>query len=517
MKRRIYRQSTMEASIGFFALCCPRVRAQAVCLLAFPLACLLIPLLGTTQPAEAVTLKQTLENAYEGNFQIKKQRLMVRSIMEDLHQARGGWLPNLEASSRVGATDSRSTAPFYPSRSIQKREYFGGQVLLTQPLWLGGKTFAQVKGAKQRIRAAGFELAYTEQNGLLESAIAHLEVVKNAEIVRLSKSSLRVLESHLTATRDRFEIGQGNYTDVAQATARVAAAKAELVAAEGSLRAGKANYLEVVGSPFYGDGESGNSPTRNSPTGNSTGTPATDSASHLASISGDSIGWVEASFPTSVVAVKDKMHSQNPLLQALRTYEEAARTNIDINRADFFPSLNLEASSSRSVDEGFENSVAEESKVGLNVRVPIYQAGVVDSKVRQSKELLQIQSTERELTRRNLEKQITARWSDYNSSKAAVEFHRSQIEANKIALEGVEAELATGSRTLLDVLDAQNELLASQIALVESNTAYLIGGFSLMTLAGEFNPTRLNLAVEETALPPYNLDWKLWGTEIEEP
>jgi len=258
----------------------------------------------------ALDLKQTLENAYEGNAQIKRQRQVARSVIEELHQARGGWLPNLEAASSVGAADSRSTAPFFRSRNIEKKEYFDGQLIFTQPIWLGGKTFSEVKGAKQRIKAARFELDYAEQTGLLESAVAYLNVIQNIEIVTLSQNSLGVLESHRTATQDNFKVGQATRTDVAQATARVAAARAQVVAAEGILEASKAGYLEIVGSDFREQ------------------------------LAKDDTQWIESLFPSVINNVENKMSSQNPLLLAVITYEEAARINVDIKSIRFIKNFN---------------------------------------------------------------------------------------------------------------------------------------------------------------------------------
>ena len=450
--------------------------------------------LALLPPSQAnATIKsfsESLEAAYANNADIRQRRQQLRAVDEELAIARSGWLPSLEAGGRVGAADTRSTAPFYETRNIQKKEYFQREIKLTQPLWRGGGTFASVRGAKQRIIAGRFELRAVEQNALLAAAIAHLDLAKRLKILDFARYNRQVLERHKKASEDRFAVGEITRTDVAQSEARLAAAKAEEVDAEGRLQAARANYLEVVGEPA-------------------------EMAEDLADKALDEL--FAEDFPKSIAEIEQQILTNNPELLALGDYERAAQTQVEVESSSFLPELNLEASNSRSVYTQFEGGITDDNRVSLNLKVPIYQAGATSARVRRSKQEANAAATGREGARRRLFKQATEDWTAQRSSRASIEFYRAQIIANRIALEGVQAEANAGTRTVLDLLDAERELFSSRISLVEAERDYLASGFSLMASIGKFSAESLDLNVAIYRPEAYTdeVDWKLWGTAIE--
>lgn len=440
--------------------------------------------------ADARSLADTLESAYNNNADIRERRQRLKAVDEELALARAGWLPTLEASTTVGAANTRSTAPFYESRNIEKKEYFQRELKLTQPLWRGGGTFASVRGAKRRIIAGRSELRAVEQNALLAAAVAHLDLAKQTEILNFARYNSRVLENHKRASEDRFAVGEVTRTDVAQAEARLAAAKAEEVEAEGQLRAAQANYLEIVG----------------------------ESAQVVENPSTNALQEMFAdNFPRSIDDTEQRMLSNNPELVALADYERAARDQVDVESSSFLPQLSLEASQARSVNTQFEGGTSDDSRVAINLKVPIYRGGETSARVRRSKQEASLAVTNREQARRRLLRQATEDWTALKSSEAAMRFYRIQILANKAALAGVQAEANTGVRTVLELLDAQKELFSSRINLVEAKRNHLASGFNLMATIGGFGAEDLALDVAIYRPELYTdeeVDWRLWGTDI---
>jgi outer membrane protein len=200
-------------------------------------------------PASARSLRKSLTDAYHTNPRLKAARAQLKEIDEQAAQAISNWRPNVSVSADAGRAwnNSRSTRSIPSTTSRTNRYPRGVNLTISQIIWRGGRNFAQLRQAEGNIRAQRARLLSTEQAVFLEVVSAHMNVVRDLAVVRLSEVNSVRLARQLRATRDRFSVGEVTRTDVAQAQARVARARADLIRAEGDLQNSRANYRNLVG------------------------------------------------------------------------------------------------------------------------------------------------------------------------------------------------------------------------------------------------------------------------------
>ena len=408
-------------------------------------------------PAAAETLQEALSAAYQNNPDLRGERARLRATDENVPQALSGWRPTVSATGSVGADRARTSLT-----NEQQLTPVIKQLDVTQPLYRGGRTVAQTRQAESQVMAGRAFLESVEQAVLLTTITAYMDVLREQANVALTTSNEQVLARQLEATRDRFEVGEVTRTDVAQAEARVSRAASDRVAAQGRLGVQRATYARVVG----------NLPGSLQPAPPLPPIPPTLQ---------DAIG----------IATTD-----NPDLEAAQYVEEAAQHGVRVATGALLPSVNLVGRVLRSDEATLEDIASRSDSLRAQVTIPLYQSGSVESQVRQAKEVANQRRIEIEQTRRAIVERTTQAWEDLQSSRSRIETGRDQVRANEIALEGVRQEASVGSRTTLDVLDAEQELLDSRVALVAAERDEYVSGFRLLSAIGALSADRLGLPVE---------------------
>ena len=164
--------------------------------------------------------------------------------------------------------------------------------------------------------------------------------------------------------------------------------------------------------------------------------------------------------------------------------------------APFFPSLDLESDLSYADQPNSSQPWEEEASIGLNLTIPLYQGGAEYSQVRQAREqALQVRST-LESSQRSVRENVSRTWDQVYAARAAIRSFQDEVKANSIALEGVQQEALVGSRTVLDVLDAEQELFTSQVNLVRARRDYVVVTYQLKAAIGELTVDDLKLGIE---------------------
>jgi TolC family type I secretion outer membrane protein len=426
--------------------------------------------------AWATTLEEALARAYETNPTLQASRAELRATDEQIAQAKSLRRPTIDITGDVGA---RSTDNDFNSGT----DGTGSVALnLNQPIYRGGSIDASISQADNVIWAQRATLTSVEQQVLLRAVTAYSDVVRDQAVVNLTISNVEVLTRQLEATRTRFDVGELTRTDVAQSESRLAGAYAERTAAEGLLTTSRAIYREIVGED---------------PVDLETPKPP-------------------AGLPSSEAETLAQSES-NPDLISAKYLEQAARDGIDVVFGELLPQVDV-VGRLQSGDDGltqdgsFENSAA----VLLQVRIPLYQAGSVGSRVRQSKQVVSQRLQEVQAQRRSAEQQATSSWRSLETARAQIESFKAQVEATRVALEGVQEEANVGARTILDVLDAQQEYLVAQVNLVRALRDEVVAAYQVLASVGKLTAGGLGLPA-----PRYDVDRhydevrdKFWGTDI---
>jgi TolC family type I secretion outer membrane protein len=311
------------------------------------------------------------------------------------------------------------------------------------------------------VQAGRAQLTSTEQIVLLNAVTAYMNVVRDTAVLELNRNNEKVLQAQLEATQARYDVGELTRTDVAQAEASLQGAIASRIQAEGQLTASQAIYRQVIGD----DPVDVTMPEQ---------TPQ-----------------LPSSRDESVV-----LSQGAPTVRAAQFQERAAKDDIDVQFSDLLPTVAIEGSYQRQQDLGTRDSEADVGSVIGQVTIPLYQAGAPDSRVRQSKQLYMQSKRLTDEALRAAEQEAVNAWTALQTAIAQARSFEEQERANQIALEGVRQEQEVGARTILDVLDAQQALLTSQVSLVSSQTDHVVAQFRLLAAGGALTAQNLSLNTE---------------------
>jgi outer membrane protein len=352
---------------------------------------------------------------------------------------------------------------------------------VVQPLYRGGRTVAETDRAEARISAARAALRSSEQDVLLQVATAYFNVLRDTAVVELNQNNVRVLERQLEATRDRFSVGEVTRTDVSQAEARLAGSKADLISAQGNLANTRAQYERLVG---------------NKP----------DNLEIPNPLSG---------LPTSVTDVLAIAQEQHPDVVQAQYTEDAAKSDIRLSEGSLYPEVNLSAGVQRAYEASQEDLTSDSAEILAQVTVPLYQKGAVYSSVRAAKQTAGQARVQVDEARRAVIENATSSWETLVTARASIESQQAQVSSAEVALDGVQREASVGSRTVLDVLDQEQELLQARVNLVGSRRDAAVAEFQVKAAMGALNAQVLGLPVEiyDTESNYNKVKDQWWGTD----
>ncbi len=415
---------------------------------------------GEVQAVAAQTLTEALASAYSTNPTIAVSRAELRAVNEGVPQALSNWRPNVSAGATAGKQRIKSESSFLTNKETTTPFEATAQVI--QPLYRGGRTVAATARAEHEVQSQRSSLQSVEQAVLLRASTAYMDVWRDQAVVEFNINNERVIERQLEATEDRFTVGELTRTDVAQAETRLAVATADRIAVEGALRTSRAVYEEVVGS----------SPGVLVPAPPVEGLPA------------------------SLEEVVELAVSRNPDILAARFAEKAARRRVREVVGELLPSMQINASLSHSEETNQRSGETDRAQILAEITIPLYQQGTVSSRVREAKQISNQRRIEIDESRRRIEQEAISAWEGLQTARAQIRSFEWGVRAAEIALEGVRQENAVGARTILDILDAEQELLDSQVNLVRSQRDEIVAGFKVLSTIGRLTARDLNLPVE---------------------
>jgi len=414
----------------------------------------------------AETLREALERTYRTNPTLMAQRERLRGLDESVAIARAGLRPQVSATAGLNQD-------LFNSGSGEPRNVSVG-IDVSYPLFNGNRVRNQIGAANARVDAGRADLRGTEGDIFTEAVGAYMDVIRDRSIVALNENQVRVLRTNLEATRDRFEVGDLTRTDVAQSEARLALAESALATAQGRLRTSEEGFRRVIGEL----------PTELEPPPVLPRLPDTADEAVLIAL------------------------DNNPDLRAIAAQVRAAGLDIDVIRADRLPTvsavtgvdyLNRLGSAAELLSgtpipgQALPPNEVSGASVGVTARIPIYQGGSVGARVRQASAIrTQLVETAIEAERLVIAR-TRAAFATYRAALNAIESNTVAVAANQLALEGTRAENTVGTRNVLDVLNAEQELLNSEVQLVTARRDAYVAGFALLNAMGRAEAEDLGL------------------------
>jgi len=410
--------------------------------------------------ASAQTLDEALAAAYANNPNLQAARAQLRQTDEQVPQALANWRPTVDIEGSLGKTWEQDTIRHANDRN-NSREPKAGSLNLTQPIYRGGRSVAQRDQAENLVSAGRAQLTSVEQQVLQQAVTAYVDVLRDTAVLALTKSNEDVIAEQLKATRERFQVGEVTKTDVSQAEARLAQAVSDHTQAQGNLASSRAVYRQVIGAP--------------------------PGKLVVPELPGGLPGAEEETIALSENA---------PTVAQAIFLERASRDGTDVVFGELLPTVSLVGSLAADDEINTEGLSSTSATISAQVVIPLYQAGDVASRVRESKQLTAQRHQELDNARRLAIQDATTAWEALQTAKAQIESFTSEVEANKVAFEGVRQEQQVGLRTVLDVLDAQQEVLNSQVSLVVARRDTIVAAYQTLAAVGKLTAADLKLSAE---------------------
>lgn len=425
---------------------------------------------GTATRVFADTIESALVRAYQSNPQLNAQRAAVRATDESVPQALSGYRPRVAVTASGGyqytdITVSQGLPDQGLVGNVQARIHgarnpraIGASV--SQTLFDGFQAANRTRAAEGQVSAAREGLRVLEQTVLLAAATIYMDYLRDAAIVEVQRSNVRVLEETLKQTRDRFNVGEVTRTDVAQSEAQLAAGRTQLMATESTLITTRANFRRIVG----------NEPGQLAP-----GSP------------------VDRFLPSTLAGSVDLALTQNPNVTAAMYGIDVSHLQVKVAEGVLFPTVTLQANVQKGYDQQLTLPGQLIASAIAQVSVPIYQGGAEYSLIRQSKETLAQQRLNLEQVRNQARASTVQAWGQLEATKVQVKSAQAQVEASEIAVNGIREEAKAGQRTTFDVLVAQQTLVSARVALVTAQHDRVVASYSVLNAVGRLTPQVLKL------------------------
>lgn len=416
-----------------------------------------------TVAARAETLREALIGAYETNPNLTAARAGQRATNESVPLAKANGRPDVSVQPNYFENVLQDSG----SSGTQARG-FGVNGTVSAPIYAGGGIRNAIRAAENRVEAGFAGLRGTESAIFSATVAAYMDVIRDESIVELNRAQVGVLSVNLDATSDRFEIGDLTRTDVAQSEARLAIATSSLETARANLIRSKEVYIQLVGR-VPGELEAP-PPLPNLP-------------------------------ETPDAAVTVALDS-NPDLIAAKEQREAALFDRKAANASRLPTVSVFTSSAynnalnsiSSTIPGFTRDNSSLSgQAGVRATIPLYQGGRPGAQIRQAQARFG-QAQELEIAaEREVIAQTRASYASWKASLEVIVSSERAVSANELSLEGTRAENSVGNRTILDILNAEQELLNSKVQLVTARRNAYVAGFSLLAAMGRAEARDLGL------------------------
>ena len=394
--------------------------------------------------AKETNLKLTLEATYNNNFLIAQQREKILKYNESVTQQLSVKKPDLSAN--LSQNLDESNGKYNNSANIT----------IKQLLYDGGQSSNLVDAAKYTVFAERELLIKAEQDNLLKAITVYMDLRQAQANLELAENNIKVIEEQLRAANNRFEVGEVTRTDVSQTKARLALAVSNVETRKAILTGKSASYLLVVGENH----------------GNLSSPPK------------------HPEIPNTFSKAEKIAIENHPRILAARLQLKVSEYRIDASRGIFNPTI------IGSITSKTGTSISSSTGATIQATIPLFNSGNLRSKKRAAINDKKISKHALDIALLTTRSNLQIYHSSWLAAVAAIKASKAQIEASQIAFEGMREESKLGSRTTLDVLDAEQELLSARSNLVTALRDEQVQAYNVLSEMGQLTTSNLGLEVQ---------------------
>ncbi|KKB09437.1 TolC family outer membrane protein [Devosia chinhatensis] len=421
---------------------------------------------GGTAQVHAQSISEALAAAYDHSPDLQAAVLDAKVSAERIVQAKSGMLPNISASVSGGYGSSLIGGSWTPGASS-----LSTSLDYAQNIFDSGATAAQIEAARAGAEVAELQIRTAEQSVLYQVVQAYMNVLTGRQLLALRQENINFFRAQLQSAQDRLDVGEGTRIDVAQAQARLAQVQAAFQASSGSVQSAEATFERLVGRR-----------------------PQALSTSH-------NYGRL---IPGNLDVAISEAEVDHPGILLAKAAIRAAQAGVDQASAGFGPTAGISGSLGTSWTGpagGARDGIT--AQVGFRISVPIYSGGRTGSAVRQAN-LGQIRSEVDALSAYDqIREAVIAAWTGIQSADAQINAAQAGVSSSNTVLEGVIQERDLGTRTTLDVLNAQADLTTARESLINASSNKVLATFALLSATGRLTAAELALPVQVKTAVPY--------------
>lgn len=404
----------------------------------------------------AETLADALVKAYQTSPLLQSSRAALRATDEQLPQASSAKKIQSQLSASANLTTSNT------DDYTQIPDYYTAGLEASLLLYDHGQTSAAIESARMSIAAARADLLNVEQQVLYAAVSAYMDVRQGQEFLSIARNDVELLEEQLRAVNNRFDVGEVTRTDVSLTEAQLQASRAQLADAQGNLQTARQAYLAAVGT-----------------------LP------------------VDLAAPPPLPALTREVSEAvaiglrgNPTIIAAQFAERGAIADFDRALAAKGPTVSLNGSYGYYGYQRYQGPDRMVGQLGVTGSLPLTTGGNLDSVVRQAQQIVDRRKSDLQAAGRDVTQNVNSAWIQLQVARATILANQRQVEASRIAYEGVVEEARLGARSTLDVLNANQDRLDAEAELVRSKRDEYVAAYAVLQTMGLLTATHLKLGVE---------------------
>jgi adhesin transport system outer membrane protein len=407
-----------------------------------------------TSEARAISLEDAVRLTVTSNPEIGAASGNRDAILQELRQARGLWLPRVDLELGIGP--EATTRPALRQDSVdgdwEEEIRKESSIVIRQRLFDGYEADSETARQKARLEAASRRVAERSEFLGLDTANAYLEILRLQELLALAQQNIEVHQRILGQIRERVQGGAGTESDVTQTETRLSQARVTYAETLQRLEDTEATFARLVGQ-----------------------------VPHSLTLPSFNMAY----FPKSVGEALELVSRRNPTLQIFEADVETAEAEVELAESEFYPELFVEARSSLNDDINGVSGWESQHSVMLKLQWNLYSGGIDSAARQEALERLNEAKMTRYSTHLNAREEMERSWNFYRSARSRRQNLEGAVRTAQSTRDGYIEQFSVGQRTLLDVLDSENELfnVRSQLASAENNE--LFAKYRIIALTGD--------------------------------
>ena len=408
------------------------------------------------------SIYDSFKTVYVNSPVLKSNRLKLESLNEEIVKVLSKKRPNIDLYGKIGA-DKTKTLNTSKVESTKNNNPKSINLEISQNLYDSGRTKFDLNKTDSLILAQRAELLHEEQTVFLKTADSYLTLLAAIEINKLSKNNLKVLSRYYESTKSRFDVGEATTTDLATSKAKFLRGQSDEIKTRGDIEIEKSKFFSIVGEEAPNKLDFPKKPIKT---------------------------------PEDLNKLLKETLKENPKIIEFALKKKSSFSDVSLSVSKLLPKLDLSFTAQNAWAPNTFFEEYENYKLELSLNIPLYSGGYNHSDVRQKRKQAIQSSKYFDYIIRNTLKESEVLWVKQKSLESQVNSIKATINANMMALEGVKKEAEVGARTILNVLDAEQDVLEEKLDLVKVRKDIVYNSFSMLAQIGKLNARDLKLDVK---------------------